>query len=276
MDFFPASEEFSDVTVSMERLTVEEVKSLSVYEGHWEPCKKCNGTGVWTSWSGRTSNTCFACKGKKGRSYKTSSETRAKARAASAEKARVEAKALLAFTETHQDVAAWIRQNSERNDFARSLNEQLGKRGSLSENQVAAVRRNIVKVAERQAERAAAAPTADTTGIEELFAAAAANGKKRLKLFLGDYRISPAPATGRNAGALYVKKDGEYLGKISGGKVFCGAATADVAKEVNGIRSLEDLKVRGQQTGICCVCGAELTDPNSIAAGIGPYCAAGF
>jgi len=32
----------------------------------------------------------------------------------------------------------------------------------------------------------------------------------------------------------------------------------------------------GKQTGICGICGRELTDPDSIAAGIGPICAAKF
>lgn len=36
--------------------------------------------------------------------------------------------------------------------------------------------------------------------------------------------------------------------------------------------TLEQAKAYGQQTGICCVCAAVLTDPKSIAAGIGPIC----
>ena len=32
----------------------------------------------------------------------------------------------------------------------------------------------------------------------------------------------------------------------------------------------------GQKFGVCCNCGATLTDPNSIAAGIGPICAGKF
>ena len=32
-------------------------------------------------------------------------------------------------------------------------------------------------------------------------------------------------------------------------------------------------RVSGKDTGVCCCCGAELTDPVSIAAGIGPICA---
>ena len=38
----------------------------------------------------------------------------------------------------------------------------------------------------------------------------------------------------------------------------------------------EEAGVLGAKWGYCCVCGATLTDPKSIAAGIGPICAAKF
>lgn len=37
--------------------------------------------------------------------------------------------------------------------------------------------------------------------------------------------------------------------------------------------TLEEAKAFGVETGVCCVCAALLTDPKSIAAGIGPICA---
>lgn len=37
--------------------------------------------------------------------------------------------------------------------------------------------------------------------------------------------------------------------------------------------SLDQAKAYGVQTGTCCVCAAVLTDPKSIASGIGPVCA---
>lgn len=37
-----------------------------------------------------------------------------------------------------------------------------------------------------------------------------------------------------------------------------------------------EIKVQGLRTGECCVCGRELSDPASIAAGIGPVCASRF
>lgn len=39
---------------------------------------------------------------------------------------------------------------------------------------------------------------------------------------------------------------------------------------------LEAAKAFGREYGRCCVCNRELSDPDSIAAGIGPICAGGF
>lgn len=40
--------------------------------------------------------------------------------------------------------------------------------------------------------------------------------------------------------------------------------------------TLEEAMAWGVQTGVCCVCGAFLTDEKSVARGIGPVCAKGF
>lgn len=40
--------------------------------------------------------------------------------------------------------------------------------------------------------------------------------------------------------------------------------------------SIEDAKKFGIETGVCCVCGAFLSDAKSVAAGIGPTCAKRF
>jgi hypothetical protein len=55
---------------------------------------------------------------------------------------------------------------------------------------------------------------------------------------------------------------------------YAGAARRFV--EPSGRLTLEEAKAFGASTGWCCACGAELTDPDSIAAGIGPICATKF
>jgi len=103
----------------------------------------------------------------------------------------------------------------------------LSKFGWLTENQLAAIRRCIERDTIRTAERAQqqearveAAPVVDITKIEVSFAKALEAGIKYPKLRLADFKFSPAPATGKNAGAIYVKSGETYLGKISGGKLF--------------------------------------------------------
>lgn len=50
-----------------------------------------------------------------------------------------------------------------------------------------------------------------------------------------------------------------YLG---GGRLLAGAVRL----------SVEEAKVYGRETGTCCVCGAHLENPESVALGIGPVC----
>jgi hypothetical protein len=90
-------------------------------------------------------------------------------------------------------------------------------------------------------------------------------------------RFSLAPVTGKNAGAVYVKEDGIYLGKVMGGKLFASrdcseaqaAAIVEVAADPKGAAI-----AHGRLTGQCSICSRELTDPKSIDLGIGPICAA--
>lgn len=64
------------------------------------------------------------------------------------------------------------------------------------------------------------------------------------------------------------------LVKLSSGNwtfIYAGAARTQVkAHERLG---LDEAKEFGQQFGVCCCCGKLLTDPESVAAGIGPVCA---
>jgi hypothetical protein len=84
--------------------------------------------------------------------------------------------------------------------------------------------------------------------------------------------ISRASDHGKNPGALYVKtaEGDEYLGKIIGtdytGKPAPGLVAIAADPRGEAVRY-------GKRTGTCSCCGAELSNPKSIAAGIGPICA---
>jgi hypothetical protein len=112
--------------------------------------------------------------------------------------------------------------------------------------------------------------------MEEAFDTARESGLTKLKLRLGAFEFKPAPATGRNAGAIYVTEAGEYLGKVIGGQFHATRSCLDAQKTAIAEVCADPAKAAtayGQQTGCCACCGRELTDPESIARSIGPICA---
>lgn len=258
-----------------------------------EVCGKCRGSGIYYGRSSR-GHQCFPCKGAGKFTFRTSPEQRAKAKAASAaRKARVAAAGLEAFTAANPEDGAWIVARAGSFDFATAMKSALERFGHLTEKQHATVTRLRLADADRDARRAAereqrdaAAPALDIAKIEEAFQSArdkaAAKGvmAPKLLLRLAGFKFSPAPATGSNAGALYVKsKGGEYLGKVQGGK-FKRAFACDEVTEAEVVRVASDPKeaaiAYGRETGSCACCGRELSDPASVALGIGPICAGKF
>lgn len=125
------------------------------------------------------------------------------------------------------------------------------------------------------ARREALAPTVNDDALRAVFAKLAASGLKRIKLRMSGFQVSPAPETGKNAGALYVTQGETYLGMVAGGKFLkrdcCDDATT--AKVTHLIADpMAAIKSTGLEVGNCAVCGLELTDPVSIEIGIGPIC----
>lgn len=246
-------------------------------------CPKCNGRGSKTyGYVNIRTYPCFMCK-------QTGKVTAKRIKAVeAAKKGRETAAANLidrreAWIAEHSAEAEFIRRNSEWSDFYRSMCDAVATYGHLTDRQLASVQSGMAKAAARKAEKAAAqqaqqtsAPVLDVSVIESLFATAGRNGLKRpVFRALDGIAVSQAPATGRNAGALYVKENGEYAGKIVNGKFFATQSASaavlprliEVAKDPMGQATLY-----GKQTGICCCCGAELTNKLSIELGIGPIC----
>lgn len=246
-------------------------------------CPKCNGRGSKTyGYVNIRTYPCFMCK-------QTGKVTARRIKAVeAAKKGRETAAANLidrreAWIAEHSAEAEFIRRNSEWSDFYRSMCDAVATYGHLTDRQLASVQSGMAKAAARKAEKAAAqqaqqtsAPVLDVSVIESLFATAGRNGLKRpVFRALDGIAVSQAPATGRNAGALYVKENGEYAGKIVNGKFFATQSASaavlprliEIAKDPMGQATLY-----GKQTGICCCCGAELTNKLSIELGIGPIC----
>ena len=246
-------------------------------------CVKCNGSGRWNSWSGRASGSCFACKGAGILTHKTSPEARAKATVSRARTAERNAESnWAAFTAANPEVAAWMDGNASF-EFAVSLKAAVLRYGDLTDRQLASAQKCVEGQKTRDADRAAAAvaradaaPAVDVGAIEAAIATAVARGVKRPALRVAGLRFSLAPVTGKNAGAVYVKEDGIYLGKVAGGKLFasrdCSAAQAAAIVEVAADPKGAAI-AHGRLTGQCSICSRELTDPKSIDLGIGPICA---
>jgi hypothetical protein len=80
----------------------------------------------------------------------------------------------------------------------------------------------------------------------------------------------------QGSGNLYAKKlvvegeEGDYTASFE----YAAGAIRKIRPEWKMTR--EQAAKFGQLYGVCCVCGRDLTDEGSIAAGIGPICAQGF
>jgi hypothetical protein len=255
-----------------------------------EGCDKCRGTGRFVSYTGRVLGECFACKGAGKKVFKNSAADRAVSREkAATRKANREMDIVEAWKAEHQAEAEWLVATAPRWEVAASLLAGLHKYGSLTEKQMGLVRNGIARDAARTAERAqkaAGAPAVDAAGIDRLKAsfdqAVAYSAAKGLKMSpritIGGLTISPAKATSKNPGALYVKSGGEYLGKVANGRFFAvDACTEQQKADLNRFiaNPAEAAKVYGQTTGTCCICNATLRSDWKHK-GIGPICAEKF
>lgn len=179
----------------------------------------------------------------------------------------------------HPTEFEWLVERCDNNPFAASLLDNLRVWGRLTDKQVAAIHASIARAQIAQT-KAANAPTVSVEPIETAFAKAQAAGVARPKLRLGEFTFSPAPATGKNPGAIYVKhSDGTYLGKVAGSRLFTVASVSgEVEREIVGVAHdpLNAAIAYGKKYGKCSVCARTLTDEASIARGIGPVCAANF
>lgn len=244
------------------------------------PCEACQGTGLYRGVRHhQTESKCFACNGRG--YFLTSARDRAATRKSKqARKARKLVEARAAFDEQNPGVGAFLVNASAWSTLADDFLAKLRQYGTLTARQVEIISGMKAKVeagraaraAERVAEQAKSALVVDLAPIRAMFETAVGNGHKKPIYRAEGVIISRAPDTGKNPGALYIKTAaGDYLGKIIGTN-YSGRpcpALVEIAANPKAMATKY-----GQQTGTCSCCGAELTNPVSIAAGIGPICAA--
>ncbi len=244
-----------------------------------EDCPDCRGGGRFMSWSGRDVGPCFKCKGKGKLRFKNSKEVRKQQRAL--REARKIKKALTAeadFQRDHPVRWAWLQANSHK-DFAGSLLRAIPKYGKLTDKQLTAIDSSIEREEgwkrERE-DRDVNATAVDVSRITKAFQTAQESGLKWPKLRLGDFLLSLAGANSRNAGAIYIKTGGTYLGKIMDGR-FTQSRDCTDQNEADIVVACADPEAaafaHGLMTGSCSCCGRELTKKESVDRGIGPICA---
>lgn len=250
-----------------------------------EPCAKCAGTGMFRGWSGRSAGRCFKCRGTGKLQFKTT----AARRAANAEsRQRQVVSALETFQRDYAAEWSWLQAQTGRFEFATKMHEIVSRGRSLTDGQLAAVRRCLARdearTAERNAERAAreaAAPVIDMAKITEAFARAARILKyPRLRVAGLVFGLPSAESAARAEGVVYVRSEERvYLGKIAGGR-FVRSRECTAEQEAAVLAAAVDPQeaaIRyGRLTGNCAACGRLLSAEDSLGRGIGPVCAERF
>ena len=170
-----------------------------------------------------------------------------------------------------------------RSSFAQDLARKFNK---LSASQYAWAHKIAVDSIKQQ-QNVAVVDNTQPSQFEALFnafEAAKAKGAKRLTLRFEGINVKP----NRDLTALWVtsqteKEEGnyglqpKYLGKVTRQQI--DSRLSDDVKEVILSASNDPLTAAiryGKVSGECSCCGRELTDPQSIAQGIGPICATKF
>jgi hypothetical protein len=164
-------------------------------------------------------------------------------------------------------------------DFAQSLLTAQTKYGSLTPKQAYWADKLIAR-----ATRPAAQQVGDLSKVVGMFNTAATNLKRPNVRFANggsEFIVSRAADTSANPGCLYVKREGEYLGKVTPSGEFRSSRDADTAGVLEALQAFAAApeavaKAYGQKFGCCCFCSRELTDDRSIHAGYGPVCAENY
>lgn len=253
-------------------------------------CPRCAGRGhVAFGYTQVRQGACFTCNGT-GKVRADWEKRRTAFKKGEATKAINLAKRAEAWKLEHVAVWLWIRAAADRGfEFADSLRSSVDTYGHLTERQLAAAEscmakdlaRNEVRAAEAKAREVVVPDVRGENGVVTALNKATRTGHKAPKLRTASVVFSLAKASSANAGCVYVvTPDDLYLGKITPDGVFkpsrdctpaLTAAVAAVAAD-----PLTAAIEYGKATGRCSCCGRELTDPVSIAKGIGPICESGF
>jgi hypothetical protein len=168
-------------------------------------------------------------------------------------------------TDLTVDDAAEVVGNLPLTEFSGSLMLAY-RQGRLSEAQ----KLWLLKLAHDATEPKAPGPYA---GLVEAVTGMQARAKGRVQLRLNGVTIK-AVTRGNNAGACYLYRGSDYVGKLTAEGVCHSALHPDLAPVLAEATAdpVAAAQAYGRDTGSCACCGRTLTDPVSIWAAIGPVC----
>lgn len=276
--------DFSDLERPSDLLPGGNVPDRKTY-----PCVHCAGTGKKViGYTNVREVKCTPCRGKgyfltSPKDRKSASATRAKA-GRKREERRDEKRA--SFIKEYAPIVQFLNENRGWSSYCADLLDVIDQYGSLTEAQLRGVESMALKCAQKAAERVASKaaevankPVLNMTKVLHLFAKAMESGVKKPALYVGCLRLAFAPNTGRNAGCIYVKDEGEYAGKIGIDGKFYGIRDSRrpqtvIEQELIALVAdpLGRMAEHGRATGICSCCGRKLTNEESVTLGIGPIC----
>ena len=177
-------------------------------------------------------------------------------------------------SEEHKKIFHALREIMSWNSFAQSLVEQIINKGSLSEKQMFAASAMLMKIKQNKEDKQSNIVSIDLSNVKKIFDKAH-EAIKSPKFRVDNMVLSRAPDSGVNAGAIYVKVNGEYAGKVTGGYWLPCRAPEGTLEKLQEIAKdpLGSAVAYGKRTGNCSACGRDLTNHGSIEKGIGPICA---
>lgn len=243
-----------------------------------ETCPACRGSGRFKGRYGQDIGRCFKCEGAGKRTFKTAPAVR---QASQTARTNRKVASWQDFAQEHPTESAWIISKAPSFDFAANMKARIEIYGELTDGQFQAVKRCADRDAQPKAPTSARSTAIDCTKVVAAFTTAQANGKAKPKLLIGGLKFTNAPATGKNAGSIYVKTrhtddaPSQYLGKITGATYYpTRDATAEHIAAVVTIAAdpAAAAIAHGLKTTQCSCCGATLDNPESVRLGIGPIC----
>ena len=171
------------------------------------------------------------------------------------------------FFDTLQDAKDYCIEHLKYNDFAMDL----VRKNKLSEKQ-----ESWIHYLATQSKIDSQTPVVNgeyISLVEKMYSGVKTPTRKFHLHLPSDVSICTIP-NGGNVGGLYIFENNSYVAKITSNGDLVGNVSEDVKLILDDAceNLLKLAQLYGHETGNCSVCHRPLTDPKSIALGIGPIC----